>query len=74
MMNYIIDAKEIIVAKLNKASSVGTFLRTADGFKVTSPEGYVGIDHTGGALKLINRMEFSKANFSPDVIKGWQKK
>lgn len=73
MMNYIIDAKEIIVAKLNQASSVGTFLKTADGLKVTSPEGYVGIDHTGGALKLVNRMEFSRANFSSDVIKGWQR-
>ena len=73
MMNYIIDAKEIIIHKLNQASSVGTFLRTTDGFRVTAPEGYVGIDHTGGALKLVNRMEFSKANFSSDIIKGWQR-
>lgn len=73
MMNYIIEAKEIIIAKLDQASSVGTFLKTADGFKVTSPEGYVGIDRTGGALKLVNRMEFSKANFSNDIIKGWQR-
>jgi hypothetical protein len=73
MMNYIIQAKEIIISKLDQASSVGTFLKTANGFKVTSPEGYVGIDHTGGALKLVNRMEFSRANFSSDIIKGWQK-
>jgi len=73
MMNYIIVAKEIIVAKLDQASNVGTFLRTAKGFEVTAPEGYVGIDHAGGALKLVNRMEFSRANFSSDVIKGWEK-
>jgi hypothetical protein len=71
MMNYIIDAKDIIIAKLDEASSVGTFLRTSKGLEVTAPEGYVGIDHTGGALKLVNRMEFSRANFSSDVIKGW---
>ena len=74
MMNYIIVAKEIIINKLNQASNVGTFLKTTSGFKVTAPEGYVGIDHTsGGALKLVNRMEFSRANFSDDIIKGWQR-
>jgi len=74
MMNYIIVAKEIIIAKLNQASNVGTFLKTSSGFQVTAPEGYVGIDHTtGGALKLVNRMEFSRANFSSEFIKGWQR-
>jgi hypothetical protein len=73
MMNYIIDAKEFIIRKLDSASSIGTLLKTADGFRVTSPEGYVAIDRIGNALKLVNRMEFSKANFSSDIIKGWQK-
>lgn len=73
MMNYIIVAKEIIVDKLDQASNIGTFLRTARGFEVTAPEGYVGIDRKGSALKLVNRMEFSRANFSSDVIKGWEK-
>jgi hypothetical protein len=39
----------------------------------TSPEGYVAIDHIGNAVKLVDRLEFSMANFSPDIIKGWQK-
>jgi hypothetical protein len=73
MMNYIIEAKEIIIAKMDQASNVGTFLKTADGFRVTSPEGYVGIDRAGSALKLVNRMEFSKSNFDPNIIKGWQR-
>lgn len=73
MMNYIITAKEYIIAKLDGASSIGTLLKTNNGFKVTSPEGYVAIDRVGNALKLVNRMEFSKANFSSDIIKGWQK-
>ena len=73
MMNYIIVAKEIIVDKLDQASNIGTFLRTSKGFEVTAPEGYVGIDRKGSALKLVNRMEFSRANFSSDVIKGWEK-
>jgi hypothetical protein len=66
-------AKEIVVNQLNKISSLSTFIRTTNGFQVTSQEGYVAIDHIAGAVKLVDRMEFSKANFSPDVIKGWQR-
>ena len=43
-------------------------------FKVTAPEGFVAIDHlSNDAVKIIDRMEFSRANFSADVIKGWEK-
>lgn len=73
LMNLLVEAKHYIVNKLNQVRTLGTFLRTTDGFKVTSPEGYVAIDHIGNAVKLVDRLEFSMANFSPDVIKGWQK-
>ena len=33
----------------------------------------VAIDTDGSALKLVDRMQFSQANFSPEFIKGWQK-
>ena len=56
-------AKTMVIRKLERARSIGTFLRTSDGFKVTAPEGYVAIDHVGKALKLVDRMEFSRANF-----------
>ena len=67
------SAKGMIVSKLNQVGSIPTFLRTTSGFKVTEQEGYVAIDKVGGAVKLVDRMEFSRANFSPDVIKGWEK-
>ena len=68
------NAKQMIIDKMNQASSINTFLKTKDGFKTTSVEGFVAIDHlTGGAVKIVDRMEFSKANFSADVIKGWQR-
>lgn len=73
MMNLLIDAKEMIISKMDDASNITTLLRTKDGFQVTSPEGYVAIDNDGSALKLVNRMQFSHANFSDDFIKGWQK-
>ena len=73
MMNLLIDAKEMIIRKMDQASNITTLLRTKDGFQVTAPEGYVAIDTDGSALKLVDRMQFSQANFSPEFIKGWQK-
>lgn len=74
VVTLLTSAKGMIVDKLNKTGSMPTFLRTKNGFMTTSQEGYVAIDHMkGGAVKLVDRMEFSRANFSPEVIKGWQK-
>ena len=72
LQNLVIDTKLIIINKLNKLSKIGTFVKTKSGFKVTNPEGFVAIDRMeGGAVKLVDRMEFSTNNFSPDIIKGW---
>jgi hypothetical protein len=74
LMYLLVDAKQIIINKMNSTSSIGTFVRTRNGFKVTNQEGYVAIDAlSGGAVKLVDRMEFSRMNFNDDVIKGWQK-
>ena len=73
LMNLIIDAKELIIKKMDSASSIGTFLKTKSGYEVTAPEGYVAINNDGEAVKLVNRLEFSRANFSDEIIKGWQK-
>ena len=74
LMNDVVDAKRMIIDKLNQANRMPMFLRTINGFKITDQEGFVAIDKLkGGAVKLVNRLEFSKANFSPDIIKGWQK-
>ena len=70
--NYVTDAKLIIINKLNALSNIDTFVKTKSGYKVTGPEGFVAIDRTeGGAVKLVDRLEFSTNNFSPDIIKGW---
>lgn len=74
MYNLIVDAKHMIIRKLDKAKQIGTFLKTADGYKVTEQEGFVAIDHLGkNAVKLVDRLQFSHANFSADVMKGWQR-
>jgi|TARA_B110000495_G_scaffold177921_1_gene170282 hypothetical protein len=72
MQNFVVDSKLIIINKLNRLSTIGTFVKTKSGFKVTNPEGFVAIDRMeGGAVKLVDRMEFSANNFSKDIIKGW---
>ena len=70
----LVDAKHIVIDKLNTVQGIKTLLKTSKGFEVTGQEGFVAIDHTGkNVLKLVDRMQFSRANFSPDYIKGWQK-
>ena len=72
MQNFVVDSKLIIINKLNRLSTIGTFVKTKSGFRVTNPEGFVAIDRMeGGAVKLVDRMEFSVNNFSKDIIKGW---
>ena len=71
--NLMIDAKMQIVRKLNSVKGLtDTFIRTANGYKVTNPEGYVAIDRVqGNAVKLVDRMEFSFNNFT--ALKAWDK-
>ena len=65
------SVKLIIIRKLESVKSIGTFVRTDDGFKVTAPEGFVAVDHTKNqALKLVDRLEFSRQNFNV-TAKNW---
>ena len=63
-------AKQFMINKLQKVNSLGTFLKTENGYKVTAPEGFVAI-RAGSALKLVDRLEFSRANFT--ATKNWDK-
>jgi len=71
--NLLVEAKMLIVKKLNSVKGLtDTFIKTKNGFKVTNPEGFVAIDRvSGGAVKLVDRMEFSFNNFT--AIKAWDK-
>lgn len=66
----LIAAKEQVINKLTKIEGVGTFLEDEKGYRVTSPEGFVAI-MDGQAIKLVDRLEFSRANFT--VAKDWGK-
>ena len=65
MQNLLIFAKDKIISKLEKAKgAMDTFIRTDDGYRITQPEGFVAVDKVGKAVKLVNRLEFSRANFT----------
>jgi hypothetical protein len=72
LQNLLVDAKLMIVRKLETVKSIGTFVRTDNGFKITAPEGFVAVDRLkGNAVKLVDRLEFSQANFNAQ--KAWDK-
>ena len=72
MQNLLIFAKDKIISKLEKAKgAMDTFIRTDDGYRITQPEGFVAVDKVGKAVKLVNRLEFSRANFT--AAKKWDK-
>ena len=71
--SLVADLKIIFVRKFQQVKSIGTFIKKENGFDVTTPEGFVAIDRvTSRAIKLVDRMEFSRLNFN--VAKNWDKK
>ena len=65
------NAKNFLIQKLSQIQSIGHFIRTPNGYRVTNPEGFVAVDRKAGAVKLVDRLEFSRANFT--IAKDWVK-
>ena len=65
------NCKNTLLQKMNQIQSIGNFIRTSKGYRVTAPEGYVAVDRVAGAIKLVDRLEFSRANFT--IAKDWVK-
>lgn len=69
--NNLRTVKKVIISKLNKIKTMKTFVQTDSGYKVVGHEGFVAITNDGSSVKLVDRMEFSKNNFTAD--KSWSK-
>jgi hypothetical protein len=63
--------KIFILKKMNQAMAIGSFQQTDSGLEVTDPEGFVAVDKTGNAVKLVDRLGFSRRNLT--AIKKFQK-
>mgnify|MGYP000294112527 CR=1 FL=1 len=68
--NNVAEIKLALIKKMEQVNSIAAFNKTSTGYEVTGPEGFVAVDHmTNSAVKLVNRLEFSKNNFN--AIKNW---
>ena len=61
--------KQKIIDKLDHLEQFKTFVQTENGYKVTTPEGYV-LHQDGSMIKLVNRLEFAYNNFT--LQKQWR--
>lgn len=71
-INKIKEAKDFVLTKLNSNAMQESFVKTDTQIFETPPEGYVAVGETS-ALKLVDRLAFSRYNFSEEYKKGWQK-
>ena len=56
--------KAFVLKKMNQAQAIGSFQQTDGGLEVTEPEGFVAVDKSGNAVKLVDRLGFSRRNLS----------
>lgn len=78
-LNYLYDTqnlirilKEMFIDKLNNLTNLKTYLKYTDKhYQKANAEGYAISDINGNVQKFVSRLEFSKANFSKDIEKGW---
>lgn len=65
----------IFIKKINNIKSTKTFLVKKDGTMIaTNDEGYVLTKTDANGCKLVDRLEFARANFSSLFSKGWEHK
>jgi hypothetical protein len=60
----VITLKKLTLDKMNKATAIGTFAQTDAGLEVTDPEGFVAVGQSGDAVKLVDRLGFSRKNLT----------
>lgn len=66
----LVELKLMIIEKLHQVEGLATFIKDGDQYKVTNPEGFVAVGHHGGAIKLVDRLEFSQQNFN--AVNAWK--
>lgn len=72
VQNQVRALKEFYIYKLDQITSLRTYLKYSDkDYRKANAEGYAVSDAEGNVQKIVSRLEFSRANFSQEVLKGW---
>ena len=73
-MDILTAAKNMILDQLNKYALYKNFVVTKSGDYIsTKDEGFVIVNTAASGLKLVDRLEFSRNNFSKDIVSGFDK-
>lgn len=74
LFNAITEIKLTILEKLNKFTVYKNFVVKTNGdYVMTKDEGFVLTKSSAKGVKLVDRLEFSRNNFSKDIITGFEK-
>lgn len=72
LQDLVVSVKEQLISLQNKQMPIQTFIEKTDGtLEPAAGEGFAVSDIDGNIQKMVSRLGFSAANFSPDVKKGW---
>jgi len=60
--------KNTLYQKLRNIKSIDAFDQEGDTYKVRDQEGFVAVDHIGNAVKVVDRLDFSRKNFAKENL------
>lgn len=70
----LLKMKMLLMSKFNQVSELQTFVKKSNGdLVVTSQEGYVVTSGPAQSTKLVDRLEFSRNNFSSEIVKAFSR-
>ena len=73
-MDMLTKVKLMVLDQLNRYAMYKNFVVTRKGDYIsTKDEGFVIVKSAGKGLKLVDRLEFSRNNFSEDIVSGFEK-
>lgn len=73
-MDMLTKVKLMVLDQLNRYALYKNFVVTRKGDYIsTKDEGFVIVKSAGKGLKLVDRLEFSRNNFSKDIVSGFDK-
>jgi len=60
--------KNTLYQKLKNIKSIDAFELQGDEYVVRDQEGFVAVDHVGNAVKVVDRLDFSRKNFAKESL------